>query len=39
MKRIKKCANIGGIFTSTMAPVINGIGGVLDSTLSKQDIK
>ena len=38
MKRIKKCANFGGIFTSTMAPVINGIGGVLDSTLSKQDV-
>lgn len=38
MKRIKKCANFGGIFTSTIAPVINGIGGVLDSTLSKQGV-
>lgn len=38
MKRIKKCANYGGIFTSTIAPVINGIGGVLDDTLSKQGI-
>lgn len=38
MKRIKKCANFGGIFTSTIAPVINGIGGVLDGTLSKQGI-
>lgn len=38
MKRIKKCANFGGIFTSTIAPVINGIGGVLDGTLSKQDV-
>lgn len=38
MKRIKKCANFGGIFTSTIAPVINGIGGVLDGALSKQDV-
>lgn len=38
MKRIKKCANFGGIFTSTIAPVINGIGGVLDGTLSKQGV-
>ena len=38
MKRIKKCANYGGIFTSTIAPVINGIGGVLDNTLSKQSV-
>ena len=38
MKRIKKCANFGGIFTSTIAPVINGIGGVLDDTLSKQGV-
>ena len=40
MRRIKKrkCANFGGIFTSTIAPVINGIGGVLDGTLSKQDV-
>lgn len=38
MKRIKKCANFGGIFTSSIAPVINGIGGVLDDTLSKQGI-
>ena len=38
MRRIKKCANFGGIFTSTIAPVINGIGGVLDGTLSKQGI-
>ena len=38
MKRIKKCANFGGIFTSTIAPVINGVGGVLDDTLSKQGI-
>lgn len=38
MKRIKKCANFGGIFTSTIAPVINGVGGVLDDTLSKQGV-
>ena len=38
MKRIKKCANFGGIFTSTISPVINGIGGVLDDTLSKQGV-
>lgn len=38
MRRIKKCANFGGIFTSTIAPVINGIGGVLDGTLSKQGV-
>lgn len=38
MRRIKKCANFGGIFTSTIAPVINGIGGVIDSTLSNQGI-
>lgn len=38
MRRIKKCANFGGIFTSTIAPVINGIGCVLDGTLSKQDV-
>lgn len=38
MRRIKKCANFGGIFTSTIAPVINGVGGVLDDTLSKQGI-
>lgn len=38
MKRIKKCANFGGIFTSSIAPVINGIGGMLDDTLSKQDV-
>lgn len=38
MKRRKKCANNGGIFTSTIAPVINGIGGVLDDTLSKQGV-
>ena len=38
MRRIKKCANFGGIFTSTIAPVINGIGGVLDDTLSKQGV-
>lgn len=38
MKRIKKCANFGGIFTSSIAPVINGIGGVLDDTLLKQDV-
>ena len=37
-RRIKKCANFGGIFTSTIAPVINGVGGVLDDTLSKQDV-
>lgn len=37
-RRIKKCANFGGIFTSTIAPVINGIGGVLDGTLSKQGV-
>ena len=38
MRRIKKCANFGGIFTSTIAPVINGIGDVLDGTLSKQGV-
>ena len=38
MRRIKKCANFGGIFTSTITPVINGIGGVLDDTLSKQGV-
>lgn len=38
MRRIKKRADFGGIFTSAIAPVINGIGGVLDSTLSKQDV-
>lgn len=38
MKRIKKCANFGGIFTSTITPVINGIGGVLDGALSKQGV-
>ena len=38
MKRIKKCANFGGIFTSTISPVINGIGGVLDDALSKQGV-
>ena len=38
MKRIKKCANFGGIFTSTISPIINGIGGVLDDTLSKQGV-
>ena len=38
MRRIKKCANFGGIFTSTISPVINGIGGVLDDTLSKQGV-
>lgn len=38
MKRIKKCANFGGIFTSSIAPVINGIGSVLDDTLSKQGV-
>ena len=37
-RRIKKCANFGGTFTSTIAPVINGIGGVLDDTLSKQGV-
>ena len=37
-RRIKKCANFGGTFTSTIAPVINGIGGVLDGTLSKQGV-
>lgn len=37
-RRIKKCANFGGIFTSTIAPVINGVGGVLDDTLSKQGV-
>lgn len=37
-RRIKKCANFGGIFTSSIAPVINGIGGVLDDTLSEQDV-
>nr|DAQ92205.1 MAG TPA: hypothetical protein [Crassvirales sp.] len=38
MKRIKKRADFGGIFSSTIAPVINGIGGVLDSTLSTQGV-
>lgn len=38
MKRIKKRADFGGIFSSTIAPVINGIGGVLDSTLSTQSV-
>lgn len=38
MRRIKKRADFGGIFTSAIAPVINGIGGVVDSTLSKQDV-
>ena len=38
MKRIKKCANFGGIFTSSIAPAINGIVGVLDDTLSKQGV-
>ena len=38
MKRIKKRADFGGIFTSTIAPVINYIGGVLDSTLSTQGV-
>ncbi|WP_440338456.1 hypothetical protein [Megamonas funiformis] len=38
MKRIKKRADFGGIFNSTIAPVINGIGGVLDSTLSTQGV-
>jgi hypothetical protein len=38
MRRIKKCANFGGIFTSTISPVINGIGGVLDDTLFKQGV-
>lgn len=38
MRRIKKRADFGGIFTSAIAPVINGIGGVLDSTLSKQGV-
>ena len=37
-RRIKKCANFGGTFTSTIAPVINGVGGVLDGTLSKQGV-
>lgn len=38
MRRIKKRADFGGIFTSAIAPVINGIGGVLDSTLSTQGV-
>lgn len=38
MRRIKKRADFGGIFSSTIAPVINGIGGVLDSTLSTQSV-
>ena len=38
MKRIKKRADFGGIFSSTIAPVINGIGDVLDSTLSTQGV-
>lgn len=38
MRRIKKRADFGGIFTSAIAPVINGVGGVLDSTLSKQGV-
>ena len=38
MRRIKKRADFGGIFTSAIVPVINGIGGVLDSTLSTQGV-
>ena len=38
MRRIKKRVDFGGIFTSAIAPVINGVGGVLDSTLSKQGV-